>query len=321
MGIDKPNIRYTIHYGIPNSVEALAQEAGRAGRDRRAAYCAIVFTDDTSVAGETGSAEMDDLPRHLQGDATRVRWLLDQNFPGAEQDAITTNEVLKLVQAQWKRQGIPLTGRMPCRISYGSPNFSEDDVEKAIYRLTVLGLIDDYTRDYQRHLFDVDTIHIAPDTALDHLGSYVRRYDPEERVQAVLREVHTHRLGTPLDFEHVIRALTEFVYDVIAKSRENAIQHIVQMMRLCGTDGQQLGDAISTFLSNNEFTSAVSDMATADSLNQNTWWSLIDRATSGELISYLLVTCQRELESSPNHPGLHMLVALSLLQGTGVAPV
>lgn len=284
MGIDKPNIRYTIHYGIPNSVEALAQEAGRAGRDRRAAYCAIVFTDDTSVAGETGSAEMDDLPRHLQGDASNVRWLLDQNFPGAEQDAITTNEVLKLVQAQWRRRGILLTGRMPCRISYGSPNFTEDDVEKAIYRLTVLGVIDDYTQDYRRRRFEVDTIHITPDTALDHLGSYVRRYDTEERVQAVLQEAHTYRHGLPLDFEHIIRAFTEFVYDVIAKFREQAIENIVRMMRSCGSDGQKLGSEISTFLSKNEFTSAVSDMATANTLDQNTWWALIDRATSGELI-------------------------------------
>src|SRR5690606_11018987 len=48
MGIDKPNIRYTIHYGIPQSVEAFYQEAGRAGRNgkERWARCYVVYADD-----------------------------------------------------------------------------------------------------------------------------------------------------------------------------------------------------------------------------------------------------------------------------------
>ena len=34
MGVNKGNIHYTIHYGIPGSMESLYQEAGRAGRDK-----------------------------------------------------------------------------------------------------------------------------------------------------------------------------------------------------------------------------------------------------------------------------------------------
>jgi ATP-dependent DNA helicase RecQ len=46
MGIDKPNIRYTVHLGLPSSIEAFYQEAGRAGRDRKLAECAIILSND-----------------------------------------------------------------------------------------------------------------------------------------------------------------------------------------------------------------------------------------------------------------------------------
>lgn len=98
MGIDKPNIRYTIHIGLPSSIESFYQEAGRAGRDRRRAECAILLSNDdprrsqhllspatpldevARVVNETGWDDADDIVRALwfhvrafRGQASRGR--------------------------------------------------------------------------------------------------------------------------------------------------------------------------------------------------------------------------------------------------------
>ena len=43
MGIDKPNIRYTINLNHPSSIESFVQEAGRAGRDRKHAISYVLY--------------------------------------------------------------------------------------------------------------------------------------------------------------------------------------------------------------------------------------------------------------------------------------
>ena len=49
LGIDKPDIRYIVHYQAPASLERYLQEAGRAGRDGHPARCILLF-DESDLA-------------------------------------------------------------------------------------------------------------------------------------------------------------------------------------------------------------------------------------------------------------------------------
>jgi ATP-dependent DNA helicase RecQ len=46
LGVDKANIRNVLHYHVPGSLEAYAQEAGRGGRDGKPSRCVLLFSPD-----------------------------------------------------------------------------------------------------------------------------------------------------------------------------------------------------------------------------------------------------------------------------------
>ena len=82
MGIDKPNVRYVVHYDMPKNIEGYYQETGRAGRDGLPSDCALFFTGGDAakqrhfirqIAGDEERAQAERLLRKMLDYAAATR--------------------------------------------------------------------------------------------------------------------------------------------------------------------------------------------------------------------------------------------------------
>jgi ATP-dependent DNA helicase RecQ len=52
MGIDKPDVRFVVHFDLPDCIESYFQEAGRAGRDEKKAYAVLLYNKSDKLSTE-----------------------------------------------------------------------------------------------------------------------------------------------------------------------------------------------------------------------------------------------------------------------------
>lgn len=307
MGVDKPNIRFTVHYGIPPSIEAFYQEAGRSGRDRKPAVCALIVSDDhpnenqrllspTVDIGEVIRA-VENTPFDENDDVTRALYLHVQSFRGTE----TENGAARSALASLA----PTGRRSTRRLSFGG---NRALTEKVLHRLVVIGVVQDYTVDYSAREFGVTLADADRESVIDAYCEYVAGY---QRARAMQERRIAETLSHDWDefVQEAVSLYVTFVYDVIERGQRRAI---AEMLAACRPgDGEELRKRILDYLEQTEFSETIDAMLDDDSAGLEHLAELMSQIVSPNEAVRLRGTVARSLETYPDHPGLLLLRALS----------
>ena len=113
---------------------------------------------------------------------------------------------------------------------YGSAVY-KDAIQKAIYRMCIIGLIDDFTEDYSEQTFRITTVCQEYTEYYERLSSYYRKYYSTERVESMMTEVRT-LAKTEGVIMACLKHLTSFIYKSIAEKRARGILDMEQFCNL-----------------------------------------------------------------------------------------
>ena len=113
---------------------------------------------------------------------------------------------------------------------YGSAVY-KDAIQKAIYRMCIIGLIDDFTEDYSEQTFRITTVCQEDTEYYERLSSYYRKYYSTERVESMMAEIRT-LAKTEGVIMACLKHLTSFIYKSIAEKRARGILDMEQFCNL-----------------------------------------------------------------------------------------
>lgn len=237
MGVNKGNIYYTIHYGIPGSMESLYQEAGRAGRDKtrfanEQAKCMVLFTKSTDEEllqtvwdRKTTLSDLKESMPKIDGDINSNLFLFNSGLDIIKDEFELVNKLIAKYASPSQRN---------VRVLAKKVGSNKPKTEKAIYRLSQLGIVEDWTvGNFFTGEFWVDFSNFSDETIKSNLKRTINKYEPDFAFDR-LRENDLYRdyheiwsKQVPLR-DRCIVLLLQWAYNHFAYNRRQSLKHIYE---------------------------------------------------------------------------------------------
>lgn len=333
MGIDKPNIRWIIHFGIPSSLESYYQEVGRAARDKRDAYAYLILSDDYPDLNDamldpanTSLAKLDQMENTKEkfkgDDISRCLFFHQSTFSGVDQEM----QIACMVLDRCRKENYH---DKRWHLAFGSfDNADRNTIEKAIYRLTLLGVFTGYTVEYEGRgygSFLIEPVQSSGEELrkkiIENYVAYIRTYQSDPAFLKASRQNLESAVGgieRDRDFIiHVLRhLLVNFTYKVIEEGRRRALMTILNATRNAANIADirmaesYLRSQIVAYLTTGNETDEIGLTSILnDATNEEKLYLIIEQAIEGDTVNATSQQALRLLEDYPQHYGFYYLIA------------